>query len=120
MSELAREFLMYVHTRANDRSAKRECWSYTRGEVTLTLGLGPGVGFALWTDGADSPEWITTGGLNADPVTYETDEDTTEDFPVGCEHPVEVVIGVLERFVEHEERSSDVGWEPFRAASRRE
>ncbi|MET9626014.1 Imm1 family immunity protein [Lentzea sp. NPDC006480] len=117
MSELAREFLMYVHTRANDRSAKRECWSYTRGEVTLTLGLGPGVGFALWTDGT---EWITTGGLNEDPVTYETDEDTTEDFPAGCEHPIEVIIGVLERFVEHADRSSDVGWASFRAASRRE
>ncbi|MEU0882106.1 Imm1 family immunity protein [Lentzea sp. NPDC005914] len=116
MSELAREFLMYVHTRATDRSAKRECWSYTRGEVTLTLGLGPGVGFALWTDGA---EWITTGGTNEEPVAYETDEWTTEDFPAGCEHPIEVILGVLERFVEHGDLTSDVGWAPFRAGSRR-
>ncbi|MEV6240820.1 Imm1 family immunity protein [Lentzea sp. NPDC051838] len=108
MSELAREFLMYVHTRATDRAAKRECWSYTRGEVTLTLGLGPGVGFALWTDGT---EWITSGGTNGEPVTYETDEDTTEDFPAGCEHPIGVVIAVLERFVEHGDRGSDVEWQ---------
>jgi hypothetical protein len=115
MSELAREFLMYVHTRATDHSAKRECWSYTRGEVTLTLGLGPGVGFALWTDGT---EWITTGGVNDEPVTYETDEWTTEDFPAGCEHPIEVILGVLERFVEHGDRSSTVAWTPVRADSR--
>ncbi len=116
MSELAREFLMYVHTRATDHSAKREFWSYTRGEVTLTLGLGPGVGFALWTDGT---EWITTCGVNGDPVTYETDEDVTEDFPAGCEHPIEVILTVLERFVERGDRAGDVGWAPFRAASRR-
>lgn len=116
MSELAREFVAHVHERAADRGSKRECGSYTRGEVTLTPGLGPGVGFALWTDGT---EWITTGGGNDDPVTYETDEWTTEDFPAGCEHPIEVILGVLERFVEHGDRSSDVDWEPFRAASRR-
>ena len=115
MSELAREFVAHVHERAADRSGKRECWSYTRGDITLTLGLGPGVGFAVWTDDA---EWITAGGTNEAPVTYETDEWTTEDFPSGCEHPVEVIVGVLERFVEHSDRSSAVEWAPFSPGSR--
>lgn len=79
--------------------------------MTLTVGLGPGVGFAVWTDA-----WITSGGVNESPVEYETDEGVTGEFPVGCEHPIEVVVGVLERFVEHGDRSSAVGWEPFSPA----
>jgi hypothetical protein len=108
MSELAREFVAHVHERATDHDGRRECWSYTRGEVTLTLGLGPGVGFAVWTDA-----WITSGGVNDVPVEYETDEGFSADFPIGCEHPIEVIVGVLERFVEHEDRTSAVEWEPF-------
>jgi len=114
MSELAREFVAHVHERAADTGGKRECWSYTRGEVTLTLGLGPGVGFAVWTDGGSL---ITTGGLNTEPVPYETDEWTVESFPAGCEHPIDVIIDVLERFVEHDERSSTIDWVPTEVAA---
>ena len=114
MSELAREFVAHVHERAADAGGKRECWSYTRGDVTMTLGLGPGVGFAVWTDG-DSV--ITAGGVNTEPVPYETDEWTVEEFPPGCEHPVGVIIDVLERFVEKGDRSSAVEWKSFTASA---
>lgn len=94
----------------SDGATSDDVWGSTDGP-SLSIGVGPGVGLVVWLDAHDS--YITTGGINTGPVRYEIDEWVDAYYPPGSEHPIGIVIEVLEQFIEHGRRPDTVNWGPY-------
>ncbi|MFD1146715.1 Imm1 family immunity protein [Saccharothrix hoggarensis] len=77
----------------------------------LSVGVGPGVGVVVWMAGDES--FIATGGVNAEPATYEKDEWCDVHYPPRTELPISVVAEVVERFVEDGGRAASVDWQVY-------
>jgi Immunity protein Imm1 len=93
-----------------NNTVRDDVWGSLDGP-SLSIGVGSGFGFAVWLDGQAA--FITTGGLNTEPVRYEADEWADVYYPSGSEHPIDTIIDVVRRFADDGRRSDIVTWEPF-------
>lgn len=122
-AEDAHNFVRHIRAHSASTEANRVRWRLNRPDdsvrdeiwgssgPTLSVGAGPEVGLVVWVDDEDA--FITTGGLNTEPVRYEIDEWADAYYPPGSEYPIDTVIEVLERFIEHGGRPDTVTWEPY-------
>jgi Immunity protein Imm1 len=90
-----------------DETREDPTWG-TQHAPTLSVGVGHGVGTLVWT-GLDE-SLIPTGGTNTEPVRYEADEWSDEEYPPGAELPIDAVLTVAARFIAVGGRPDTVRW----------
>lgn len=95
--------------RRPDDPAIDDAWVYNG--PTLIIGVGPGVGMASWLGNDES--YMTTGGVNAEPVLYEVDEWADSEYPAGAEYPIATMVAVIEEFATTGGRADVVEWRDY-------